>query len=469
MPGAAAKKRPHLLRSGRRPTVGGALRPYSAMPAAPLRLPLSQIASLVLGAITLHAQSDPDYERPPINYSHTAPQDAVAGLLQRIKDGQLAFRGSDEEILRAVLRELKIPVESQVTVFSRTSLQAGLIRPAHPRAIYFSASVYVGWVPGGLIEVAAIDPQLGPVFYSFDPGDARDHRRTFVRESSCLRCHGGNFVRDIPGLFARSLFVSENGEPLLRHGSELVDDTTPFENRWGGWYVTGYSGEAPHRGNTLARERGDQLDFRPDSRRPTELSAFFDTARYLAPTSDVVALLVLEHQLAMHNSLTAASQRTRWALDYQKALQKSAHEPETSEPAYDSVKSVFASATEDVVDHLLFRQAAPLPEGVKGSDAFRQVFAADAVRDSHGHALKDLSLQGRLFAYRCSFLIYSESFATLPAPLKDRIFARLGTALRDEAPKGRYAYLERHEKRRILEILTETLPEARRYFQPPKS
>jgi hypothetical protein len=414
---------------------------------------------LAASASAVCAQNQPDFERPPVNYSSTSAKDPVAVLLKRIAVGEVTLKGKDDEILRTVLHELHVPVESQVLVFSRTSLQAGRIRPSRPRALFFSDSVYVGWVPGALMEVAAIDPELGPVFYAFDPQDARDAKRTFVREESCLRCHGGTFVRDIPGLFARSLFTQETGEPLLRHGSELVDDTTPFERRWGGWYVTGYAGEENHRGNVFASENGNQLIFTPTEKRPTDLAEFFDISRYLAPTSDVVALLVFEHQLAMHNSLTRAGQSARRMIEYQHALQKSLGEPITDEPAYDSVKSVFAGAVEDVVDHLLFREAAPLPEGVKGSEAFKKAFAADARRGPRGDALKDFSLKGRLFATRCSFLIYSESFRALPAVLKRPIFERLAAVLRGEDPKGRYAYLEAEEKRRLGEILGATLPE----------
>lgn len=415
----------------------------------------------------VRAQGTPDYEQPPISYSNATAHDAVTEALKLIASGQLKLAGSDHEILRAVLQALHISTDSQVVVFSKTSLQAGLIRPDNPRALYFSDSVYVGWVPGGLIEVAAIDAELGPVFYSLDPEDARDKRRTFVRESSCLRCHGGTFVRDIPGLFARSVFPSESGEPMLRHGSEVVDDETPFDHRWGGWYVTGYTGKDPHRGNVLGTERNDQLVFEPLSKRPMELSEFFDTSRYLTATSDAVALTVLTHQLAMHNSLTQAGHRTRRMLEYQRSLQKSMGEPITDEPTYDSVKSVFASACEDVMDHLLFRNAAPLPDGMTGTEAFRKAFAADAVRTASGESLKDLKLQGRLFANRCSFLIYSDSFKALPVQLKDRILDRLGAVLRGDDPKGRYGYLEPEEKRSILAILTKTLPEERKHFEAP--
>lgn len=433
----------------------------------PLRL-LVFVATLPMGALPLCAQSSPDYEQPPINYSKADPDDAVTRLLTRIARGEVSFGGSDREILEGVLRELHVPVSSQVVVFSRTSLQANLIRPSRPRALYFSDTVYIGWVQGGLIEVAAIDPVLGPVFYSIDPDDARAKSRTFVREDSCLRCHGGTFIREVPGLFARTVFPSDKGEPLLRHGSGIVDDTTPFADRWGGWYVTGYTGTEPHRGNTLGSEIAEKLEFSPNAKRPTDLTEFFDTSRYLAPTSDVVALLVMEHQMAMQNALTHANQRARKMLDYQRSLQKSFGEPQTDEPSYDSVKSVFTSAAENVVDHLLCHNAAPLPAGVQGSAGFRQAFASGVPRSASGASLKDLSLDGRLFALRCSYLIYSDTFRALPAPLLDRIFARLHDALTSTDPKNRYAYLETEEKRRIMALLTETLPEARAQFAKRK-
>ena len=418
-------------------------------------------AALALGGGFAQAQSPPDYEQPPVNYSATAPQDAIARLQQRLASGQLTLAGADREILRALLHELKVPIESQIVVFSKTSLQRGRIFPGNPRVLYFSDSVYVGWVPGGVMEVAAIDPQLGPVFYSFDPQAVRDGPRAFVRDSDCLRCHGGTFVRGIPGVFARSVIPGESGEPLLRHGTQVVDDETPFEQRWGGWYVTGYTGTENHRGNAFGSESGDQLVFNLSAKRPVELSEYFDTSGYLAGTSDVVALLIFEHQLTVQNSLTRAAQSCRKMLEYQRSLQKTFHDPVTEEPAYDSVKSVFASAVEDVVDHLLFRGAAPLPEGVVGSEAFRRVFGRDAPRSRAGHTLKELQLHERIFAQRCSFLIYSESFTTLPPQLKDRILDRLHAVLRDEDPRGRYSFLETDEKRRIYDILAETHPDAK--------
>ncbi len=416
------------------------------------------LASAALGL----AQGVPDYEKPPVNYSASTPNDAVAALQRRLTSGALVFAGSEQKVLTALLAEFHISRASQVVVFSKTSLQRGRIRPQRPRVIYFSDDAFVGWVPGGLVEITTIDPQLGPVFYAFDLPALRQGPPQIVRDAECLSCHGGTFVREVPGVFVRSVFASATGEPLLRYGTQIVDDQTSFAERWGGWYVTGYRGATPHRGNAFASESGDRLVFEPTSSRPEELSEFFDTGDYLAPTSDVVALLVFEHQTAMQNAITRAAFAARKMIVYQRSLQQHFKETETDEPTYDSVKSVFAGAVQDVVDRLLFRQEAVLPDGVVGSAEFRTAFVAGAPRSGAGLALKDLDLHGRIFANRCSYLIYSKSFAALPEPLKERIFSRLKSALESRDPKDRYAYLPAEERQRIQAILRDTHPEAKR-------
>ena len=409
---------------------------------------------LVLGAKFVAAQSREPYEQPPVNYSATQPRDAIAGLQKRLATGALKLTGNGKEIVQSLLRELHIPVESQMLVFSKTSFQRSRIRPGQPRAIYFSDTCYVGWVPNGLIEITTIDPQLGPVFYGFDPEAAAP---AFVRDNDCLRCHGGTFVRGIPSVFARSVFTDETGEPLLRFGSELVDFRTPFTNRWGGWYVTGEHGTALHRGNVLARDQNGELHAElKRGANMSNLAPFFDTKSYLTHGSDIVALLVFEHQLAMQNTLTRASQDCRRMLLYQSNVQRDLKEPVTEELTYESVKRVFDGAAKDVVDDLLFKDEATLPKGLAGSAAFQASFLAGARRARDGSSLKDFHLDGRLFKNRCSYLVYSETFLALPAALKKRVFDRLAHALHPTNPDPRYAYLGAEERARILSVLAET-------------
>ncbi len=429
----------------------------------------ARLAALLLGATAtcrLAAQATDAFEQPPINYSSAQPRDAVARIQARMAVGEIKWTGGGKEVLVSLLRELGIPVESQLLVFSKTSFQRPLIRPDRPRALYFSDTSYVGWVPSGLIELATIDPQLGPIFYSFDP-NATDPQ--FLRNGECLSCHGGLFVRGIPGLFARSLFTDKEGEPLLRFGSTLVDFRTPFTNRWGGWYVTGTHGKALHRGNVLALEKNDELIV--DLNRGANLStvpASLEVGSYPAPGSDIIALLVFEHQMAMQNTLTRASLNCRRMLAYQKNLQQELKEPLTDEPTYDSVKHVFESAANELVNDLLYKDEAPLPDGLAGSAAFQNAFRGNAPRARDASSLKDFHLKGRLFQNRCSYLIYSESFLTLPDVLKRRVYDRLIHALRPSDPDPDYAYLDAGERLRISRILTDTHEEYRRALERPR-
>ena len=206
---------------------------------AGMRVPQSALAFMLAvlgGPALLRAQSREDYENPPVNYSATAPNDAAKKIETRLAAGTLQLTGTDKEIVTALLREFGAPVSSQVLVFSKTSFQRDRINPDHPRALYFSDDCYIGWVPGGLVEVTTIDPTLGPVFYTFDPR-ARTANPRFVRDSDCLRCHGGAFVREVPAVFVRSVFPDVRGDPLLRHGTVVVDYRTPFEQQIGRAHV----------------------------------------------------------------------------------------------------------------------------------------------------------------------------------------------------------------------------------------
>ena len=411
-----------------------------------------------------HAQDAEPYELPPINYSKTKPHDVITHLEAGLISGQCKLEGTGREVVQSLLRTLHIPVTSQMLVFSKTSFQKDIISPDRPRALFYTDNCYVGWVPGGLVEIAAIDPELGPVFYSFDPrGLSAQKPAEFSREDDCLRCHGGVYVRGIPAVFSRSLYADQNGELMLREGSEVVDYKTPFSERWGGWYVTGGHGTTLHRGNVIANEIDDRLVF--DAKRGaniTNLSSFFDTGDYLTNSSDIVSLLVFEHQTAMQNALTRAGFNCRHILDYQKSLQEALKPTPTADAdglSFDSVRGVFDHSAEDVVDALLFKDEAPLPKIITGSAAFQKAFSATGPRVRNGDSFKDLLLSEHLFKNRCSYLIYSDSFLSLPQQLKRRIYTRLSNALNLEQPDASYAYIGRAERQRIATILQETHPE----------
>jgi hypothetical protein len=405
-----------------------------------------------------------EYEQPPILYSATAARDGVSVLQARLDAREIVYSGTEREVLEALLRDLRIPASSQMLVFSKTSVQRVRISPHNPRAIYFNDDIYVGWVPGGLIEVAAMDAQLGPVFYTFDPLERGSAPQRFRRDASCLSCHAGGFTRDIPGVFARSVFAESTGSPIFSAGSQVVDYTTPFRERWGGWYVTGKHGSARHRGNAFAREGESEVLLDVEGGANIEdLSRFCDPSVYPVATSDLGALLVFEHQLAMHQALTRANYDARRMLAYQKGLQESFDEAVTTEPAYDSVKRVFANAVEAVLDVLLFKDEAALPEGgISNNAAFIADYEAAGPRARDGRSLRQLDFRTRIAKYRCSPLVYGEQFRSLPAPLLDRMLARLEKVLTGAEADARYGYIGEEERRAIRAILMETAPELTR-------
>ena len=86
-------------------------------------------------------------------------------------------------------------------------------------------------------------------------------------------------------------------------GNYTTDHRSPLAERWGGWYVTGRGGR--HLGNAPVADRTLQdLRIEESNLNVTTLVDRFDTRAYLSPHSDIVALLVFDHQMRMMNLLT---------------------------------------------------------------------------------------------------------------------------------------------------------------------
>jgi hypothetical protein len=333
-------------------------------------------------------------------------EDPVAALAHRIEQGsaQLPF-DSTYGYLPALLDALHVPVESQMAVFSKTSIQGLIIQPSNPRVLYFNDSVAVGWVPHGFIELAAQDPGQGIVFYILL--QRPDERLT--RRLDCVKCHTS----------AATLLRSVTAAPLgLSSGAIDVDSRTPFSKLWGGWYVTGNTVPPDHMGNAV---------FANSVRR--ELTPSLDPKFSLTPSSDVVALMVFAHQMHMMNLL--------------------AHPDNIDE----------------LVDYLLFVDEAPLPGPIRGSSGFAEKFSSAGPRDGKGRSLRDLDLGRRLLRYPCSYMIYTEAFDALPAQSKDAVYRRMWQILSGEATGARYGRLSLADRRAVVEILRGTKKDLPEYFQ----
>ncbi len=385
------------------------------------------------------------------------PSDPRAALELALGAGLLADGASDNDKLRRVLRVAGVAEASQVLVFSKTSLQAELITPTHPRAIYFNDDCYIGYVPGGLIEYgdADADPAVGSGFFALDLQQRA--RATLAVDTDCMSCHSGSRTDYRPGFLVRSVFPDHEGFPITSAGSTVVGHDTPIEKRWGGWYVTGLSGKTHHRGNQTADElpSGDtDLDPARGSN-ITDLSPYFNTARYLQPTSDIVALMVLEHQVQMHNLLTQGSSVVHEQAERSRSLAKHLGEP-FDPTAPGTLQRVIDSNAEKIVRHLLYADEVALAEPVAGGDAYQHAFRANRREDARGRSLKDFDLQTRMFRYRCSYMVYSRAFGLMPDLLKGAVITRLRAVLTGEHADAAYTHLGKSERRAISAILSET-------------
>ena len=425
---------------------------------------MRRVAFLLLFAVAGSA-SAADLNLPPIEYEKAEPDNAISRLQKRLAADRVKLTHTDDHgYLKSTLRALDIPLSSQVFVFSRTSLQRSKIAPKTPRAIYFNDDVYIGFCQKGeVLEVSVADAALGTVFYSLDQEPAE--RPRFKRETeSCLICHGSSSTRGIPGHLMRSVHPDRSGEPIIGSGSSRTDDTSPFEDRWGGWYVTGTSGKLDHLGNRVYRNRQDFDDpVNPiGTTNVRDLKPFFSTGAYLSPHSDIVALLVLGHQVNMHNRIARAALETRCAVHYQNELRKALKEPGAK---YDSVRSRIASVGDDLLKTLLFSEAATLDERVEGSTSFAKDFAARGPFDSRGRSLRQFDLAKRVFRFPCSYLIYSESFDRLPDEAREYVLRRLFDVLKGTDRDKAFNHLTDADRTAILEILRETKPNLPAYWR----
>lgn len=397
-------------------------------------------------------ESEP-YLGAPIHYEVDARNDPIARLTAALHGGEAQVEWDERRgWLPGLLEALDVPLESQVLVFSKTSLQADRISPSTPRAVYFNDEVSLAWIPGSpMMEVTAHDPVQGPTFYALSQ---REDVLAFERrDDSCLACHASPRTQGWPGHLVRSVHPDARGFPILRSGTFRTTDASPLSERWGGWYVTGTHGAARHMGNTPVAEGTERVD--PEAgANVTDLRPYFDVARYLSPHSDLVALLVLEHQSELQNVLARGSFETRRALDYQRVLDAALGEG--GGRLSDSTRRRIERAAEDIVDQLLFRNEAPLQDAVRGTSGFAEAFTARGLRDADGRSLRDFDLERRLFRVPCSYLIHSAAFAALPPILLAEVWGQLGAILHEREGARAMPQLSKDDREAILALLRAT-------------
>jgi len=403
---------------------------------------LSMLAFASMGAVPFGVQAAGyEMDKPPHNYWQRTPADRFAKLRAGLASGSVVLEASSERAyLVSLLRELGISPASQMLVFSTTSLQLRLISPRNPRAIYFNEDVYIGFIPGGRIEVVAVDPELGGIFYIFDiPPEGGSPR--IERATRCMNCHAGEETGRVPGLLIKSVVPGPSGGSLKAFRQELMGHAVPLAQRFGGWHVTGAGDFTNHWGNLTGRLSPQGL-----IKIPVHPGDLFSYARYPVATSDLLAHLLHEHQAGFVNRAIEATYRTRAHLDADKGRLTAAHAADLDQQA------------RALTLYLLFADEVLLPAGgVTGDAVLKADFLQNRRATRTGAALKDLDLRTRLFKHRCSYMIYSAAFQGLPAEMKGRVYGLLAKALATEKPAAEYAYLPAAEKQAIRQILRETL------------
>ena len=408
-----------------------------------------------LTAVSMRAAQAVDWQEtfyiplddPAIQYHQRTPHDPVARLEDKLETGKakLNYVSNGLGYLPSILAALGIHIDSQVLVFSRTSVQSSHISPATPRAIYFNDEAAVGYVQGGeQIELTGVDPQLGVLAYTLE--NVKSSSPRIGREEDCLRCHQGPATLAVPGLMVSSVHPRSD-DSAEGHGSAFItDQRIPIKERWGGWYVTGTTGSQAHLGNNVAL--ADPLH--PGdagingTRNITSLQDFFDTSRYLTGTSDIVALMTLEHQCRMTNLITRVNWDARIAIGQKKSP--------------DTILKEMQPEIEEMISYMLFADEAPLQEPIAGVSTFTKTFSGRGPRDSHGRSLREFDLRTRLFRYPLSYMIYSPAFDGLPSFVRERIYQRLYAILTGKDSDPNFKGLSPDDRAAIVAIVQATKP-----------
>lgn len=414
------------------------------------------LALLLFTSAAVHAQTLADAEG---EHAWRESNDPVAELWKRMEAGEASLdTSSDQKFLISLLKELDVPVESQVLVFSKTSLQKEYIDPTQPRALYFNEECYIGWVQGGDVEVVASNPGGELQYYLIHRPKPHTPIPTLVKSNQCMSCHVGGDLQ------IQSVHTRESGYPIGNEDRFVVTYESPLSERWGGWYVTGKHGHELHMGNVTMNSTvsGVELD-RKRGANVISLDNWLALEPYPVGTSDIVALMVLEHQYVLHNTLQDSARAVR-------RMKKRAEDEKggAGQIAYDenAQQRILRKHARKITEQLLYMGEYVLKDdGVSGSEAFQKAFQRNKQTSQSGASLKDFDLRSRMFKYRCSYMIHSATFKGMPEELRKAVYEFLGEVLSGKDDSGEYQYLTADECAQIRQILSDTEPEIRAVWQ----
>ncbi len=414
-----------------------------------------QILSLLLAVVAATGYScvsaqvfNYDDAYPGVDYSSRPLEDRLTRLMAQIESGEVILEHDAEGrgYLDALLKALEINTASQVLVFSKTALKTRFVTAATPRALYFNDDTYIGFIQNSRsVEIAAMDPVLGPVFFDFS--QRADQPIEPEREMNrCLRCHdtysmtGGG----VPRFLLSSVLANPEGNIVTHEISIITDTGTPLNRRWGGMYVTGTHGSQEIMGNFVIDDVAKlaNIDLKPNGNK-TDLSEYLDTSPYIRSGSDIVALLVLEHQVEFQNRLTRLSFESRTRLHSNGSI----------------AEEEMASLTQPLLESMFMLNETPLTDTVSGDPRYQDYFEALGPFADDGRSLRELDLQTRTFKYPVSYLVYSDAFNALPAEVRSYLYGRIRQILEGSDQDPAFSQLDRESLDAAAAILRDTKPE----------
>jgi len=387
-----------------------------------------------------------DFKDQVHSYYNTAPKDPFSVLIKKIENGTVTLEyNSNRSYLRSLLRELGISPHSQLLVYSTTSLQLSRISPSNPRAIYFTDDIYLGYVPGGQIEIIGIDPQLGAIPYIFNLPQPNELKHPIIyRSKRCMNCHASQDIGGAPGLLIGSVIPGPGGGSIDAFRKKIFGHGVPFNQRFGGWHITGdhpfFNSWANQTG---IMEKGNILKI------PNSPGKYFSWNKYLTEKSGIIPHLLLEHQVGFTNRCLTTTYKFR---EFSQKKQDSINQPK--------IQKFIEEESNTLLSYLLFQKEVPLPENNIKSDIHFVIDFESKERGKHEEpSLRKLNLKNRLFNLRCSYMIFSNSFSGLPDQIKTNLLKKLHFILTCEHKKipSAYSYLEDTEREEIKIILSKSL------------
>jgi hypothetical protein len=305
-----------------------------------------------------------------------------------------------------------------------------------------------------VIDLIGVDPVKGPIFFTLEqkPNQPVVFKRQ-VRD--CIQCHLGPETVNVPGLMLRSVRTNDLGKPMSQVQNFVGGHNNILKERWGGWYVTGTHDGEEHLGNGFYGTNPPTPDSLKQNSNITSLKDKFDTSKYPAAESDAVALLVLDHTVRMQNYIVQAQYETRTAQEERK---------HSAIPLVDNSNWRIKNSGESLLTYMLFRDEGALHGKITGTSDFTRRFSQSGPRDKQGRSLFEFDLNKRVFRYPCSYMIYTKSFDALPQEMKEYLWKRFREILSGNDKSNRYGTLTAEDRQAVLEILLDTKPEFRAWW-----